>query len=435
MQRALTGWGNYPVIEAKITRPERWSELKTLPRCFIARGMGRSYGDAALLQGDVVVTKRLNRILSFDEKRGLLEAESGLTIEEIITHFAPRGWFPFVTPGTRFVTIGGCVAADVHGKNHTQDGSFGRYVEQIELLLPDRSLCKCSASQNADLFWATIGGMGLTGLICRVKMKLRPIETLYMLSQQQRTHHLKETLELLSTDSPYRVAWVDSLASGKSLGRGVVTLARHAKREHLPPSLQPAPLQYIPSTALSIPPLPFPLINRWTVKIFNELFYRKKGREIETIPSLFFPLDQIGCWNHLYGKGGFIQYQAALPTDQALRGFTKILDHLREKSPCLAVLKAFGEPLPALLSFPIQGFTLALDMAISSPLFSLLDHLDQIVLEHGGRIYLAKDARMKADVFQAMYPRYSQFQQIKRGADPENLMRSELSKRLHLGGG
>ncbi|MDP1835776.1 MAG: FAD-binding oxidoreductase [Chlamydiales bacterium] len=443
---ALSSWGNYPVVTTNVVRPERYRDLFDLPDPYIPRGLGRSYGDAALLSGEnVIVTERLDRVLSFDASTGLLQAEAGLTIDDIIKYFVPKGWFPPVTPGTKFVTLGGCIAADVHGKNHHRDGSFGAHVKELELILADGTAQRCSATQNQELFWATVGGMGLTGIISEVSLQLQPIDTAYISTRHCAARNLDEAIKLLSeesSDDKYSVAWIDCLATGKDLGRSVVILGHHAKLDMLPTATRAKPLQIKRPLQLTVPmALPFSAVNRWSVQRFNDLYYSRQSRKTEprlvSFDPFFYPLDAIAHWNRIYGKKGFIQYQFVIPTQKAAEGLRAILDRLAssKRASFLAVLKRFGKQDQGLLSFPTEGFTLALDIAVTdSDLFPFLDQLDQLVLQYDGRVYLAKDARMKADMFRAMYPRYQEFQLIKAKVDPKNRIRSDLSQRLQIGG-
>ncbi len=442
---SLSSWGNYPVVKTTVLRPERYRDLFAIEGPFIPRGLGRSYGDAALLtNGNVVISERLDRILDFEPTTGLLRAEPGLSLEAILHHFVPRGWFLPVTPGTKFATLGGCVAADVHGKNHHHEGTLGAHIEEIELILADRTVRRCSPKYDSDLFWATVGGMGLTGTISEVALRLQPIESSYIIARHYPATDLANAMSLLSeggADDKYSVAWIDCLASGSDLGRSIVILGHHAKQNELPPKLQNAPLQLPNTRQYTVPiSLPFSFVNSFSVRLFNALYYRvqssKNGLEVMSYDSFFYPLDAIGQWNRIYGKKGFIQYQFVLPTEQAHEGLKAILERLAksQRASFLAVLKRFGEQGKGLLSFPRAGFTLALDIAVSDEdLFPFLDQLDEMVLHYGGRVYLAKDARLNADRFKAMYPNYELFQAIKKQVDPTGLIRSDLSKRLGLG--
>lgn len=441
----LSGWGRYPRGRSTVICPERISEVAPpTDGQIIARGQGRSYGDAALLtEGIVMLTERLNRFVSFDEQTGLLTAQAGTTLAEVIAEFLPRGWFPAVVPGTKTVSLGGCVAADIHGKNHHRDGAFGAHVKEIEIVLADRSRLRCSPETQPRIFWATLGGMGLTGLVTQVVMQMVPVASSYLVVEHQQARDLDQSFELLSDhawDDHYTVVWVDCLAKGRRLGRGVLMRGHHANPEDLPQRLQGRPF--------SAPALPYNLgfdfpswvLNSVTVRAFNEFYYRLQSRRtrpfIADFDSFFFPLDRLGNWNRAYGKRGFVQYQCVLPTAEARLGIRAVLEALAasNQSSFLSVLKRFGPAARGLLSFPLEGYTLALDLPVADPdLFPFLDKLDAIVLKHGGRVYLAKDARLSASTFRAMYPQLEEWSAVKRQVDPENRFSSDLARRLEIG--
>jgi FAD/FMN-containing dehydrogenase len=438
----LYGWGRYPVQTCKLDRPERYADLCPTDASLIVRGQGRSYGDAALNEnGRVLLTERVNRLLEFDTEQGILRAEAGATLAEILDVIVPKGWFLPVTPGTKFVSLGGCVAADVHGKNHHHDGSFGNHVLNIELILADGNHVACSPSEKPELFWATVGGMGLTGIIGEVTFKLIPISNDYV----QVRHHVAGNLEQLfslmrdaAIDDRYTVAWIDSMTSGAQLGRGIVMCGHHAQQEEFRPGFRNA---IKPKRSRAIP-FDFPAfaLNPLSIAAFNALYYRKVGGKREPFLSgydpYFYPLDAIGSWNRLYGKRGFVQYQCVIPEATAFDGILQLLQALSDsrRPSFLAVLKRLGVQGSGLLSFPMAGYTLALDLPIRNEgLFTLLNKLDDIVLQHGGRVYLAKDARLSAESFRAMYPRYDEWLKIKNSVDPENRFSSSLSRRLDIG--
>lgn len=440
----LSGWGRYPRRLSTVIIPDDISEA-TPPAdgSVIARGQGRSYGDAAMsTQGLVMLSEKLNRTISFDEKSGLLKAEAGTTLAEIIETFVPRGWFPSVVPGTKFVSLGGCVAADIHGKNHHHAGTFGQHVTELAMVSADATRTVCSPEENPELFRATVGGMGLTGIITEVTLRLLPVESPYMIVQQTRAKDLEATLTMLeeeNLDDDYTVAWIDCVAGGK-LGRSVLIRGHHATQSELPDRLKgnnanPRSRQFklrfgFPATAL----------NRFTMAAFNETFYAWQGRRkeafIDTFERFFFPLDRIAHWNRMYGRQGFVQYQCVLPLAESERGLQTLMAELArsKRSSFLSVLKRFGPEGPGLLSFPFEGHTLTLDFPVRDQgLFPFLDRLDDIVLQHGGRVYLAKDARMRAETFHAMYPRCAAWRTIKSQIDPENRFDSDLARRLRIG--
>lgn len=446
-QSPLSGWGRYPVQNCAVQRPEQISSLLKLARSpeansLLARGLGRSYGDAAFnSDGYTVLGERLNRMLDFNERTGLLCCEAGVTIEEIIEVFAPRGWFPIVTPGTKFVTVGGAVACDVHGKNHHRDGSFCRYVRRLTLVLASGETVSCSREEQSDLFWATVGGMGLTGMIVDVELFLRPISTAYSKTVHLKARDLLETLALFEKHEPhyqYSVAWIDCLASGNALGRSLLMLGNDATLEDLNRRQRMQPLAIKRRRRHQVP-LDFPsgTLNRYTVGLFNELYYhRQRSPQVEAIvdyDSFFYPLDAIGHWNRIYGKRGFVQYQFVIPSAVSREGLTCILKMLSSKGcgSFLAVLKRLGEQ-EGWLSFPMPGYTLALDIPVQAGIWEFLEQLDRIVLEYGGRVYLAKDARLRPEVFRRMYSEYDRWLTVKSQVDPQNRFRSALSDRLHI---
>jgi len=440
----LSGWGRYPRRLATVIRPLDISEAALAPPGrLIARGQGRSYGDAAMLEdGTVMLTERLDRVCAFDEQSGVLTTEAGATLAEVINEYLPRGWFPAVVPGTKFVSVGGCVAADIHGKNHHRDGAFGAHVKEIEMVLADRSRRRVSPKQDAALFWATVGGMGLTGIIAEVAFRLIPVTSSYVVVQHHRAKDLDASFEMLldkTWDDHYTVAWIDCLARGKNVGRGILMRGHHADADELPADLRSRPFS-TPRRQYNLG-FDFPswILNSTSIKTFNELYYRFQGRRrqpfIADYETFFFPLDRIGNWNRMYGRRGFIQYQCVLPSAEARGGMRALLEALAKagRSSFLSVLKRFGPADPGLLSFPIEGYTLTLDLPLrDSQLFSFLDTLDAIVLKYGGRVYLAKDARMRAETSRAMYPRLDEWLQIKSEVDPDDCFASDLARRLDL---
>jgi FAD/FMN-containing dehydrogenase len=444
MTMELSGWGRYPRRLGTVSCPEEVAEALP-PRAgrMIARGQGRSYGDAAMLEdGMVMLTERLTRVGSFAEESGVLKAEAGTTLAEVINEFLPRGWFPAVVPGTKFVSLGGCVAADIHGKNHHRDGTFGAHVKEIEIVLADRSHLLCSPETDAELFWGTIGGMGLTGIITAVAFQLIPVESSYLVVQHHQAKDLEASFDALSDqarDDHYTVAWIDCLAKGSRLGRSVLMRGHHVKPDDLPARLRQTPYPK-PRRQLNLGfDLPSWTLNSLGMTAFNALYYLLQGRRrqpfIADYESFFFPLDRIGNWNRIYGKRGFVQYQCVLPAAEAYQGIRALLDALvaAGRSSFLCVLKRFGPAGKGLLSFPIEGYTLTLDLPVNDRgLFAFLDGLDAIVLKHGGRVYLAKDARLGAETFRAMYPRFEEWLRIKSKTDPENRFDSDLARRLEI---
>jgi decaprenylphospho-beta-D-ribofuranose 2-oxidase len=443
LNKPVSGWGRYPLQPCELERPERYADMRPTTDTLIARGQGRSYGDASLNEnGRVLLTERIDRILALDARQGILHAEAGVTLAEILPVIVKQGWFLPVTPGTKFVSLGGCVASDVHGKNHHHDGGFGDHVLSIELILADGSHKTCSTSENAELFWATVGGMGLTGIIGEVTLQLIPIQTAQMMVRNHAAKNLEHLFQLLqdpALDDNYSVAWIDCLATGDELGRGVAMFGHHASTAEFTDA---NPLQCKARRARSLP-FDFPawVLNPLSISLFNKWYYKRESSKqipfLSDYDSYFYPLDAIGQWNRMYGKRGFVQYQCVIPEASALAGMTALLKELTasRRSSFLAVLKRFGAEGKGLLSFPMPGYTLALDLPLRDKgLFSLLDKLDHIVQQHGGRVYLAKDARMSAESFKAMYPRYSAWQKIKHSIDPANRFSSSLARRLNIEG-
>lgn len=407
----------------------------------IARGLGRSYGDTAVNGGGgVVAMPRLNRMISFDATTGTLDCEAGVSLAEILEVFLPRGYFLPVTPGTKYVTVGGAIANDIHGKNHHCDGTFGRFVEDFTLLLADGTTLECSPQENAEVFWATLGGIGLTGIILRARIRLHPVETAYIKADYHKSPHLEDALDTMAASDEaykYSVAWVDCLATGSSLGRSVIMQGDHAQRADLPGAFAQEPLRPKAGRGKKVPvDLPPFILNPLSVRAFNTLFYGWHGNRRQVITPYdpyFYPLDKIQDWNRMYGRQGFIQYQATLPLDQR-QGMTKLLERMSQsrRASFLAVLKIFGESSPGPLSHPMRGYTLTLDIANRPGLVPFLHELDSILLAHGGRLYLAKDAAATPATIAAMYPRLPEFLALKERLDPGGRFSSSMARRLGL---
>jgi FAD/FMN-containing dehydrogenase len=439
----ISNWGNYPVIEAAVESFETEGELKALLKeggeC-IARGLGRCYGDSAL-SDTIIETTRFNHMLAFDETTGLLACEAGVSLEEILDAFVPRGWFLPVTPGTKFVTVGGAIASDVHGKNHHLSGSFSNQVVSMDVMTADGKIHTCTKRKNKELFWATCGGMGLTGVVLRASFHLIPVESAYIRQETIKAKNLDEIMAIFeaSTDWTYSVAWIDCLAGGENQGRSIMMRGEHAKAEELTTSTQKAAPLKLPEKGKLNVPFNFPsfALNTWSVKAFNELYYRKapEGTKASIIgyESFFYPLDAIHNWNRIYGKRGFTQYQFVLPKARSKEGLKKILDVISAsgEGSFLAVLKLFGKQ-DDLISFPKEGYTLALDFPITPRVFELFKELDRLVLEHDGRLYLTKDVRMDAAMMAAGYEKLEVFREIKKKYDPANRFASLQSKRVGL---
>jgi decaprenylphospho-beta-D-ribofuranose 2-oxidase len=428
----LTGWGRFPIIQARgqsFDNQEALGDYLTSAADCIAHGMGRSYGDSAL-NDQVIFTRRFNKILSFDPQTGTLVCESGVSLAEIIDAFLPRGWFPGVVPGTKFISVGGAIASDVHGKNHHQVGCFSEHVLAFDLMLPQGEVVRCSRGENAPLFHATCGGMGLTGVVLRAELALSPIQSSFIRESLISGPNLEEVINLFEANrsAAYSVAWIDCLAKNERQGRSIVMVGEPAEA---------GPLALPPVKTWTVPlGLPGFCLNQYTVSLFNYFYYRLKSNfvagRLVSLDEFFFPLDKIAHWNKLYGRRGFTQYQLVLPKEASLAGLRVILAKIAAAGlgSFLAVLKLFGAENANYLSFPLEGYTLALDFKIQNRLFPFLDELDRIVLDHGGRLYLTKDVRMSRDVFRQGYPRWEQFAQMREHYHLREKFNSLQSKRL-----
>lgn len=435
----ISNWGNYPVVDAKILSP---ADDKALRDCIrqsdelIPRGLGRCYGDSSL-NATIVSMLRMNRFLAFDDVNGIVTCEAGVSLEEILDVSVPRGWFLSVTPGTKYVTLGGAIASDVHGKNHHNAGSFSRHVLSLTLMVADGTVVRCSQSEHPDLFESTCGGMGLTGVILDATIRLVKIDTAYIRQRIVKSKNIDEAIDLFETYHhwTYSVAWIDCLSKGDALGRSALILGEHATRDDVGYRYR-NPLHIEKKRTLPVP-MYFPdfFLNTYTVKAFNEMrfaTYRAKDSVVEYEP-FFYPLDIIGHWNKIYGKRGFTQYQFVLPKESSREGMKKILTKISNSGmgSFLAVLKLFGNQ-NGMLSFPREGFTLALDFPITDGTLSLLNELDAMVSDHGGRLYLSKDARMSKELFEKGYSAVTKFRAVKHRIDPSMKFRSMQSKRIGL---
>jgi decaprenylphospho-beta-D-ribofuranose 2-oxidase len=381
----------------------------------------------------------MNHFLSFDDTTGVLECEAGVTLDEIIDTLTPRGWFPMITPGTKYITIGGAIANDIHGKAHHVDGSFVNCVLDFTIMLADNRIMKVSRDENADLFWANFGGLGLLGVILTARIQLRKVETTYFVQKAVAAKNLDDMLKAIdASDKDYTssVAWIDSLAKGKRLGRGVLTMGNHAKLGDLPSSLRSNPLKLGKKAKLSVPfYLPAFTLNTLTVSILNFALniMQKSAPSISHYDKFFYPLDMINNWNRGYGKRGFIQYQFVIPLKNGNDNIRKILEEITQSGcvPFLNVLKKFGKG-QGLLSFPFEGYTFAIDFPVTARLKAFTRKLDGMILEMGGRIYLGKDAYLDEDMFKAMYPEFREWLETKKKYDPHNVFSSDLSRRIGL---
>ncbi|MFF0741135.1 FAD-binding protein [Streptomyces sp. NPDC004111] len=444
--RSVTGWGRTAPTTALVVRPRTYEQAAAAVRgCGarggIARGLGRAYGDAAQNAGGAVLDMTgLDRIRSVDADAGVVVCDAGVSLHRLMEVLLPLGWFVPVTPGTRYVTVGGAIGADIHGKNHHGSGGFSRHVTSLELLGADGEVR--TVLPGTDLFDATAGGMGLTGVILSATVRLLPVETSLMSVDTERAADLDDLMDRLTgTDHLYRysVAWIDLLAKGRALGRSVLTRGDHAPLDVLPPRARRHPLVFRPSQLPAAPAfVPEGLLGRRSVGLFNELWFRRAPRsrvgELQRISTFFHPLDGVPHWNRIYGRSGFVQYQFVVPygQEEALR---RIVGRISRRGcpSFLAVLKRFGEGDPGWLSFPVAGWTLALDIPARMPrLGPFLDELDEEVAGAAGRIYLAKDSRVRPAVLAAMYPRLDRFRALRAELDPRGVFTSDLSRRLGL---
>ena len=454
----LTGWGRtaatsadvvhavHPdIVDAAMSETAAAVAGGSSSRGLVARGLGRSYGDAAQNAGGTVLDATwLDAVHSVDLDAGLVTVGAGVSLQTLMERFVPLGWFVPVTPGTRLVTVGGAIAADIHGKNHHVDGSFCSHVISMTLVTPTGTHTVTPES-DPDLFWATAGGMGLTGIVTEATIRMIPVESSYLLVDTERAVDLDDIMaKMQSGDDDYRysVAWIDCQSTGSRLGRSVLTRGDHARQADLPPALaRPDKVRkFVPRQLARIPLTPpSGLLNPMSVGAINEFWYQKAPRRPQLarphhMTGFFHPLDGIGEWNRFYGRRGFLQYQFVVPDDEG-----EVVRHVIERltkvklAAFVNVLKRFGPGDPGPLSFPMPGWTLALDLLVGSEeLGPLLDGFDELVLAAGGRLYLAKDSRLAPDTFRGMYDRVDDFLEVKRKVDPEGVLRSDLGRRLGL---
>jgi decaprenylphospho-beta-D-ribofuranose 2-oxidase len=413
--RTVTNWGNYPTLEANFTQPttpDALREIVATSTPVIARGNGRCYGDSSLGE-NIISTLRLDRFISFDRDEGIIECQSGTLLSDILDLIVPAGFFLPVTPGTKFITVGGAIAADVHGKNHHRDGNFSAHVVHLDLMTDRGDVVRCSRDENSELFWQTCGGMGLTGVILAAAFRLKRIETAFIDQTSHKAADLEMAFKLFHDNiaTTYSVAWIDCFGSRRSVGRSLVLLGEHTLLADLPAELRDEPLRIAANKSIDLPfYFPSGTVNYLSVKALNTLYYHRQFSPVKRstvhFDGYFYPLDGILNWNRAYGRRGFLQYQCVVPLDGGYDGIKELLEKIGRSgqgSP-LAVLKLFGKQDPnAVMSFPMEGYTLALDFKVNDTVFQLLDELDEIVLNRGGRVYLAKDARMSAATFRSSY--------------------------------
>lgn len=429
----ISGWGNYPLQSARVLEPRSLEGVKRAvhqEKGLVARGMGRSYGDSA--NADTVVrTLSCDRYIKFDDVNGILTAEAGVTLREVLTLIIPSGWFLPVTPGTSYVTLGGAIAGDVHGKNHHHVGSFGQYVDTISIVIGTGEEVQASRVENEDLFHATCGGMGLTGVILSASLRLISIRSSYINQKTIRAGCLEAACEVFedNQDAEYSVAWIDCLAKGKNLGRSAIMLGEHA---------QDGSLELDIREPISVPfSTPAKLLNPLTMRAFNTVYWHKVALgACRTVPLMpyFYPLDSVGNWNKLYGKPGFLQFQFVVPAENGVANMRRLLSEIADsgQGSFLAVLKKFGAANDHLLSFPRAGYTLALDFKLSPSAIATIRSLEETIVAMGGRVYLSKDAVMRESTFKATYPRWEEFESVREKYKAIGKFSSMQSLRLGL---
>lgn len=439
----LQGWGAQRRVACDLREPETPAQVQAQVDLAgtIARGLGRSYGDQALNEGGRVLRlTKLDRYLGFDEAAGTLTCEAGVSLEQLIADFAPRGFFPAITPGTKFVTVGGCIANDVHGKAHHAQGTFATCVESMRVLVADGRVVDASRTEHPDLFWATFGGLGLTGVVLDATLTLRRIETTYFRQKSFVAKDLGHLLELLAENDhafPYSVATLDITARGKHLGRGILTVGDHARRDELPAKLAKAPLKVhrglVPTVPFELPELTLNPVTIRAVNVAISTLLRTKP-ELDLYQGFFYPLDIANDWYRGYGKRGFIQYQFVVPFDGGEQVVRRLLEKVTGSGqlPFLNILKRFGPANDAPLSFPTAGFTFAVDFPVRDGLLELTRELDEDVAAAGGRIYLGKDSYLTPAMFRRMYARYPEWAATRAKWDPQKVFTSDLARRLEL---
>ena len=431
---SLMSWGMYPKIKNTVFKFDKKKTLRKIINehdKLIPYGNGRSYGDSAL-SSNIIHARPKDYFIDFNEETGLLHVQTGVLLSEILESFVPRGWFLKVTPGTKLITVGGAIASDIHGKNHHVEGCFSECIKEFKIMLADGEVVTCSKEATPNLFKATCGGQGLTGIILDAKIYLKKINSQYIDQTTIKTKNLKETFEAFEEyqDKPYSVAWIDCLAKGDKIGKCLLMVGDFR---------DDGKLDYKVKKQKNIP-FNFPsfTLNNWSVRVFNWLYYGKVKQSISKqtvdIDTFFYPLDTIGHWNRIYGKNGFTQYQFILPKETSYEGLEEILTTISKsgKGSFLAVLKLYGKANDNYLSFPMEGYSLALDFKIEKGLFDLLDKLDEIVVKYKGRIYLAKDVRVSKEVFEKGYPQIETFRQYRKENKMDIKFQSLQSKRVGI---
>jgi FAD/FMN-containing dehydrogenase len=419
----LSGFGRYPKAKCRVSRPSGAGEIKKYlsESSVIPRGLGRSYGDASLNETGIVTESiLLNKFLSFDENTGVLRCEAGVTYKDLLDTFVLRGWFPPVTPGTKYVTMGGAIASDVHGKNHHKEGSISNFVRSFKILTASGDIIECSREKNQDLFWATIGGMGLTGFILEAEISLKKIDSQFINNKALKLNNIDalfEKFEEFDNDYLYSVAWIDIVATGKKYGRNVLLLGNHSKLDELPENLRKKSQKRFEEKKVSVPfEIPFTTLNKFTISMFNSMIYlsARSKENFQHYDKYFYPLDSILNWNHIYSKKGLIQYQLNVPTDNGKEAIDKILQKVVAfgGGSFLAVLKKMGSQ-EGILSFPFKGYTLSMDFPVRKGVIEMCKQLDEIVLDYNGRTYLTKDSVLDEVTLKKCTPGFGKMMEIK----------------------
>tara|TARA_B100001093_G_C26852981_1_gene1025995 strand:+ start:2920 stop:4245 length:1326 start_codon:yes stop_codon:yes gene_type:complete len=437
-KKSMSGWGNYPIKNTHVISPNTLEELTEIQKTnnLIARGNGRSYGDCSYSPGLTVDMRAFNKILQFDEENGIIEVEAGVLLSDIIYKYIPKGWFPVVSPGTKFVTIGGMVASDVHGKNHHKDGSFSNCINWFDLLTSSNQVVRCSKEENAELFEWTVGGMGLTGIITRVSFSLKKIETSWISVTNIANKNLHETFEAIEqyNNADYSVAWIDSTSSGKHTGKSILMIGDHASSSNIN---NKNTYDISKKKKITFPFfLPNFFLRRFLIKIFNFFYYiiqKRKGTYLSSWDNYFYPLDNINEWNRIYGKRGFFQIQCVFPLKYSKHGVKEILEQSSriKHSSFLTVLKKFKDQ-KSNISFPMSGYTITLDYPVNDNTKSLVPVLEKIVLRYRGRFYLTKDSVVSQKTFKESDDRLHKFKKFRERMKLTGLYKSYLSSRLDI---
>lgn len=440
-KRTLTGWGNYPQCDSLVASPSTLDELKTLAKekTIIARGNARSYGDSSISKHITIEMKNFNKIIDFNKDTGEITAEAGVILSELIFKYLPIGFFPYVTPGTKYVSVGGMIASNIHGKNHHIEGSMSNYVVWVDVIQNDGSIIRCSKTDNPELFNWTIGGMGLTGIIYRACFRFKKVKSSWITSKKVITKNLEDTIDAMENNinATYSVAWIDCISKGSSQGRSVVLLGEHSTEKDIDISKQNL-FDVKETKKISIPFfLPSFFMSYYLLKIFNFFYYNfnkySKRVSLQSWDKYFYPLDNLKDWNKLYGKNGFYQFQCVIPVQESKKALKEILSTINDShlGSFLAVLKKFGCDSSS-ISFPMEGYTLALDFPRSKKVESLLDKLDKLVIKYNGRFYLTKDSRLSSSSFLMSDIRVEEFKKYRNQNKLKHHFESYQSDRLNI---